>query len=146
MNSWQEVDVFNQFIKPVRHSILTPFCKQLTTITQNDVDKASLFEDVMAALNEWLLPYEGDFIFCSWGNYDKNHIVSDCNFFSVENPLQGHHLNLKSAFAKKQGVKRCGLHRALTIAGLRLKGQHHRGIDDAHNIARLLDFCFLPNT
>lgn len=34
-------------------------------------------------------------------------------------------------------VKSCGMARALEIAGLPLEGTHHRGADDARNIARL---------
>ncbi|MCI0413076.1 hypothetical protein L0222_09775, partial [bacterium] len=47
------------------------------------------------------------------------------------------HLNLKAAFARLRGIKRCGMAAALNILGIPLLGQHHRGIDDARNIARI---------
>ena len=37
------VDEFQTFIKPIRHPILTDFCKQLTSITQSQVDTAPTF-------------------------------------------------------------------------------------------------------
>jgi len=141
MDNKQTVDAFTQFIKPSRHPTLTSFCTKLTTITQTDVDKSPLFEGAMAILKNWLQPYQNDYVMCSWGNYDKNHFISDCDYFEVMNPLNGSNINLKAAFAKKQGVKRCGLRIALEKVGLRFQGQHHRGIDDARNIAKLLDFC-----
>jgi inhibitor of KinA sporulation pathway (predicted exonuclease) len=141
LDTKQEQNSFTSFIKPVRHPTLTPFCTSLTTITQDDVDNAPLLGQVMTMLEEWLKPYQGHYVMCSWGNYDKNHIKSDCQYFKVKNPVNAYHLNLKAAFAQKQGIKRCGLQKALETVGLTFSGQHHRGIDDARNIARLLDFC-----
>jgi hypothetical protein len=46
-------------------------------------------------------------------------------------------LNLKKEFARLFGFKASGMERALAQAGLQLEGTHHRGIDDARNIARL---------
>jgi len=49
------------------------------------------------------------------------------------------HLNLKRRFAARQGLRKpVGMAGALRKAGLELAGTHHRGIDDARNIARLL--------
>lgn len=47
------------------------------------------------------------------------------------------HINLKEEFASVMRVKPCGMSTALKIANLPLVGTHHRGIDDARNIARL---------
>ena len=42
------VDELGTFVKPVRHPVLTPFCTELTTITQADVDHAPLFPEALA--------------------------------------------------------------------------------------------------
>lgn len=47
------------------------------------------------------------------------------------------HLNLKTEFAAWKGVRRCGMAAALKYLDLPLVGTHHRGIDDARNIARI---------
>ena len=45
----------------------------------------------------------------------------------------------KNLFSEQFGeTKKIGLHEAIERVGLRLAGTHHRGIDDARNIARLL--------
>ena len=41
-------------------------------------------------------------------------------------------------------MRRCGMTAALDLLGLPLAGTHHRGIDDARNIARIVQKT-LPN-
>lgn len=44
---------------------------------------------------------------------------------------------------QRQGLaKKPGLDQAVKLAGLQFTGTHHRGIDDARNIARLLPYIF----
>jgi inhibitor of KinA sporulation pathway (predicted exonuclease) len=52
-------------------------------------------------------------------------------------PLLEQHINLKQAFAEWKHIKPCGMKAALAMLNLPLEGQHHRGIDDARNIARI---------
>jgi inhibitor of KinA sporulation pathway (predicted exonuclease) len=48
-------------------------------------------------------------------------------------------LNVKSLFALAYGLDtEIGMAEALKVAGLDLQGVHHRGSDDAENIAQLL--------
>ncbi|MFC1571976.1 hypothetical protein ACFL6M_00095 [Candidatus Eisenbacteria bacterium] len=47
-------------------------------------------------------------------------------------------LNLKMMFVAARGIEPCGMKRALSLLGIPLDGQHHRGIDDARNITRIL--------
>jgi inhibitor of KinA sporulation pathway (predicted exonuclease) len=54
------------------------------------------------------------------------------------------HINLKKQFASVFRTKVCGMERALAHAGLLLDGTHHRGIDDARNIAKLANLV-LPS-
>lgn len=50
-----------------------------------------------------------------------------------------HHQSAKRLFAKAQRIgKEVGMVRACALAGIALEGQHHRGLDDAVNIARLM--------
>ena len=48
------------------------------------------------------------------------------------------HISLKHQHAELAGLRRAlGMARALAHEGLALEGMHHRGIDDARNIAKL---------
>lgn len=136
------VDEFQSFIRPVRHPRLTPFCTRLTSITQEDVDAAPGFAQVFAALCRWIEAHPAPPVFCSWGDYDQSQFRQDCGFHGVPYALPHRHLNLKRAFSRQLGIpKKLGMAGALVHAGLPLAGTHHRGIDDARNISRLLPFA-----
>lgn len=130
------IDEFQSFIRPVRRPTLTPFCTKLTSITQADVASAPGFAEVMRRLGSFLGGRRA--LFCSWGRYDRNQLDQDARYHRVELPLGERHLNLKQSFADHLGERPMGMAGALRRVGLSLVGTHHRGIDDARNIARLL--------
>jgi inhibitor of KinA sporulation pathway (predicted exonuclease) len=136
---------FQSFVKPVRHRILTPFCTELTTIKQADVDRAPRFPQAIFALGSFLRGK--DALFCSWGGYDRNQFRRDAQFHRVKLPLGDRHLNLKEAFSQRLGeARQYGTGQALRRVGLSFSGTHHRAIDDARNIARLLPFVLGVST
>lgn len=56
----------------------------------------------------------------------------------IRNPLRGRHMNLKTMFTVFHGLNRePGLDVALKHLDIKLEGTHHRGIDDAKNIAKI---------
>jgi inhibitor of KinA sporulation pathway (predicted exonuclease) len=133
------IDEFQSFVRPVRHPVLTPFCIGLTSITQADVDAAPGFGQVFGALTGWIESHPAPHVFCSWGDYDRTQFERDCAFHGIPYTLPRRHVNLKRAFSERLGTsKKFGMAGALAQAGLPLAGTHHRGIDDARNIARLL--------
>ena len=131
------VDEFQSFVRPVRHPVLHPFCTELTKITQDMVDAAPGFPEVLAQLCDRMLKRDG-VVFASWGNYDKLQFHRDCTLHQLDYPFP-RHLNLKEELSRVQGHrKKLGMSQALRFLGLPLEGTHHRGIDDARNIARML--------
>lgn len=144
-DTFQPIDEFQTFIRPVQHPRLTPFCTQLTSITQADVDPAPGFAEAIANLERFMVKHMHGGPpprFCSWGNYDRNQFAQDARHHRVKLPFAGDHLNLKEAFSEAMGTrKRFGMARALRRLGIRLEGTHHRGIDDARNIAKILPYC-----
>ena len=128
---------FGSFVRPVVRRELSDFCRQLTSIRQEDVDVADLFPVVLRRLRVWI--GSGPFTLCSWGGYDLNQLRNDCRRHNLQLPptFERGHINLKKEFARVFLVKSCGMARALEHAGLPLEGTHHRGSDDARNIARL---------
>jgi 3'-5' exoribonuclease 1 len=127
---------FARFVRPIHEPILSDFCKQLTSIKQSHVDQADTFAEVLPEFLDWI----GDepYILGSWGAYDLNQLEVDCTRHSLPWPEDfDRHINVKQVFAKLNMVKPCGMAEALTMMGLPLVGTHHRGIDDARNIALL---------
>jgi 3'-5' exoribonuclease 1 len=138
----QPVDEFQAFVRPVRHPRLTPFCTRLTSIAQAEVDAAAGFPEVFRDLCRWIYTHPAPHVFCSWGDYDKGQFERDCAFHGLPYELPHRHVNLKRAFSEQLGIpKKLGMAQALEHAGIPLAGTHHRGIDDARNIARLLPFA-----
>lgn len=132
------VSEFQTFIQPVRHPKLTAFCTELTTITQKDVEAAPRFPEAIKNFKTWLSQYP-DYLFCSWGNYDRKQFEQDCAFHKVLYPFASSHFNLKEAFSQYWGkTKKYGLGGALKQLGLEFEGTPHRGIDDVRNMARIL--------
>jgi inhibitor of KinA sporulation pathway (predicted exonuclease) len=131
------IEEFDLFVRPVRHPALSDFCKDLTSINQDDVDAANTFPDVMEQFLSWM-GNPRDILFASWGAYDQKQLRQDCAYHRVHYPFGDNHLNLKKTFAERHRGKKFGLNRALRLLGLSFEGIHHRGIDDARNIWRIV--------
>lgn len=131
------LDEFQTFVRPILNPELSDFCMDLTHITQADVDGAPPLPEALARFKPWAKPL-GPMTFTSWGDYDRKQLVRDCALHRVPYPLPGRHINLKKAFARIHHRKPMGMSRALKLVGIELQGTHHRGIDDARNIARIL--------
>ena len=52
----REVDHFQRFVRPLRRPLLTPFCRELTHITQANIDGAAPLTEVWPAFERWLAP------------------------------------------------------------------------------------------
>lgn len=130
---------FSYFIKPIQRPILTDFCKNLTSITQEDVDNASSFKVVFPKFLEFI----GDSDIISWGNYDKNQLCKDLklNNFNYEYSkiIRDKHSNLKELYQQKTGKHSGFLPKAMKQIGLSFDGNLHRGIDDARNILKVYE-------
>lgn len=136
--SLQAMDEFQTFVRPVRHSVLTDFCRTLTGIEQPDVDAAPDFAIAMQQLNQWMSQYP-EAVFCSWGNYDRTQFERDCTFHNVAWPFGTRHENLKKLYTERFSIKRSdGFGTVLKKHNMQFEGRPHRGIDDARNILRVL--------
>lgn len=127
---------FQRFIRPQAEPVLSEFCTQLTSITQADVDAAEVFATVFAEFTAWAEAAE-PVTFCSWGIFDHSQLKKDCARWGLAfPPALEKRLNLKHTF-KKLYKEQVGMAGALKHLNLELQGTHHRGIDDARNLARI---------
>lgn len=141
VNDW--IPKFSTFIKPKKFPILSDFCKDLTSIKQEDIDSAELLSE---ALESFLLSVNvllgaepiNNIIWGSWGMYDRNQLLRDCEMHKIKYPF-GRHWNIKTAYSQSRGVKKgFGLAKALKQQNLRFEGTHHRGVDDAVMISKIV--------
>lgn len=152
------VDTFRMFVKPTRNTIISPFIHKLTGIEQSSVDSAKPFTEVLQLFMTWLNskvdPSAATFVTC--GHWDlRTMMVQQCQFVNIEVPeLFKRWINIKNEFAehcycpvkKAKGTGKdrpgspLGMDGMLKVAGLKLEGRHHSGIDDVKNITRILQY------
>jgi inhibitor of KinA sporulation pathway (predicted exonuclease) len=123
-------------VRPER-STVSDFCTQLTGLTASDVASGMTFKEAC-----WRLAVDheaGRRPWTSWGDYDRKQFERQCGGPGIRDPWGWRHFNAKTIFTEAYGLRRRpGMAQALEIAGLPLEGHHHRGADDAWNIAALV--------
>ena len=122
-------------VKPFSSEI-SAYCTQLTTITQEMVDYDGItFGEACYQLAE---EYNAEEVsWASYGEYDRNMLQRQCKKWSIPYPMSNQHINVKKEFGILNN-KSVGMAIALEITNIPLEGIHHRGVDDAKNIAKIL--------
>jgi inhibitor of KinA sporulation pathway (predicted exonuclease) len=136
LESSERTGRYRILVRPAR-SAVSPFCTELTGLTQAEVDTGIAFAAACRALaTEY---HAASRAWASWGDYDRRQFERQCQATQTPYPFSGTHVNAKATFARAYGLRRKpGMAEALTIADLPLEGRHHRGEDDAWNIAALV--------
>jgi len=127
------------FVRPLVSPVLSDFCKDLTGITQAQVDGGLPYPAALAKVVE-LAGMES--LFCSWGDFDRRQFEKDCSLHKVDYPFPAH-LNLKRLFGHRTGRGLRALDDAVKDCGLGFTGRHHSGIDDARNVSAILEWMVL---
>ncbi len=133
------VSTFDAFVRPILNPELSYFCKQLTTITQEDIDGAETFDRVIADFANFIGWFNREpYWLIGWGNYDKQQLEQDCALHDMSGNWLINYVNLKGEFSRMRETKRkYGLEKACKMLGIEMEGTHHRGIDDAINTAKI---------
>jgi inhibitor of KinA sporulation pathway (predicted exonuclease) len=123
-------------VKPTRSQV-SAFCTELTTLTQNQVDEGISFRQACGYLRGQHQSHRR--LWASYGEYDRHKFVKQCKAFNVKYPFSDRHLNVKTLVAMVLGLRHeVGMAKALELLEIPLEGTHHRGDDDALNIAKIL--------
>ncbi len=132
----ERIDKQSLLIRPQR-SRLSPFCTELTTITEADLERGGSLAEACRILRK---DYDAkNRPWASWGDYDRRQFEKVCRASEVGYPFGPTHLNIKNLFAMAAGASHeLGLDAAFSRLGWQMEGTHHRGVDDAWNIARIL--------
>jgi inhibitor of KinA sporulation pathway (predicted exonuclease) len=129
-------------IKPVKSQI-SEFCTKLTTLTPDHFTSAGTLADATKILKKQF--QSQDRLWASWGDYDRRQFERVCKEFNVGYPFGISHLNVKTLFSIAHGIEHeIGLDMAFERLGLTMEGTHHRGADDAWNIANVLGRLLVP--
>ena len=123
-------------VRPSR-STVSAFCTELTTLTQEQVDTGISFTEACNMLREKYL--SKDRVWASYGDYDRRMFRKQCEMEGFPYPFGTRHINVKTLCAlRNKWIKETGMARAMERLKLPLIGTHHRGVDDAFNIAKIL--------
>lgn len=125
-------------VQPTR-SAVSPFCTRLTSITPEMAAGGVSFAAACEALREVCLSPQR--LWGSWGDYDRKMFETQCASFGVAYPFSDRYVNLKTFFVQTLSLKKSvGMARAMKMTGFPMEGTHHRGGDDAWNIAQLVAY------
>jgi len=136
INSGKLLEKVSILIRP-QCSKMSEFCTKLTGLTPEQLDTGITFKEACKILKTKYLTKSRTW--ASWGDYDRRQFERQCKTQNVEYPFGATHINIKNLFAIKNKLhNEVGMHKALEILDLPLEGRHHRAVDDAWNIAKIL--------
>lgn len=138
------VDRRQLYVRPTT-SFVSSYCTELTGIRPEQVAQAASFAEAMTELGQWHSTHvRGPVpIWGSYGEYDCRQLQRQCAAEGLAYPLQDcKYFSIKEVAGAffGYGKKSPGLMKALGSAGLQFEGQHHSGVDDAVNAARVLAY------
>lgn len=129
---------FSRLIKPVIHPQMSHFCRNLTSISQVDVNRAQDFKRVVAEFKDWIgVDYE-DYLLASWGDFDEEQLRADCRLHRMDDYWLDEHIDLKEQYREIRKLpKKRGLKSAVKHEGYFWEGEEHRALPDAQNTAKI---------
>lgn len=134
-----EVDTFQAFIKPQYFKKLFPVVKRKAKITQDDVNNAQSFKDIISEFRKWI----GDnFILISWGHDDIHHLLLNCKNNRITTSWLKKNVDLQkqvSSIFEVPAGQRYSLENAINVLEIEVGENLHRALADAKYTAQI--FC-----
>merc|ERR1712059_1445 len=147
--NFRQLDLFHEYVRPVGVPSLTPFCTELTGITQDMVSDCPTFPEVLERFNTWaeekgLNKDNSCFVTCGlWDLVDMLPRQSKYSGVALSDLLDvgesGDFINLKFSYQEHTGKYGKGLKEMQGFLGLDFQGRHHSGIDDCRNILLIME-------
>ncbi|XP_018604292.1 3'-5' exoribonuclease 1 [Scleropages formosus] len=138
-------DTFQEYVRPVLNTQLSDFCIKLTGISQETVDKADPFPDVLQRAVLWLqekeLGIKHKYAVLTDGSWDMSKFLNiQCRVSQIRYPqFAKKWINIRKSYGNFYKVPRMQtkLSSMLENLGLQYEGRPHCGLDDSCNIARI---------
>lgn len=129
---------YQSFVKPRSYPRLTQECKNITLITQEDVDNGLDLAEVLETLRVSYVP--GKTVFASWGEADRSTLMLNCHRYGLKYPfVYDDYVDLATAYRDfyQTGYRR-SVKDALEERQIVPQGIPHSALDDAVNEAMIL--------
>ncbi|XP_051144144.1 uncharacterized protein LOC127260455 [Andrographis paniculata] len=134
---------FQTYVRPTNNPTLTDYCKELTGIQQDQVERELTLDNAILLHDEWLQMMgikNTNFAVVTWSDWDCRALLeTECRVKNIyKPPYFNRWINLRVPFHNIFGGQACKLNEAVEKAGLKWEGRLHCGLDHVKNIARLL--------
>ena len=124
------VDHFQKLIKPKKNSILSNYCKELTHISQEEINFADTPLTVLQSFLEW----SRNSVLGSWGDFDPDIIKRELHKNKIILPSDIAFINIKKVYLSiKHFPSTYSLQDSLKKEKIVFNGTQHRAYDDAYN-------------
>jgi inhibitor of KinA sporulation pathway (predicted exonuclease) len=135
---WPE---FQTFVRPRRLPRLSSFCRELTGITQQDVDAAPAFPEALRLFLEWSQPVE-PIVLATWSRYDLWQLDLDLEAHGLPT-LALPFLDVKKLAGRIVGTRSFD-ETARELAPEDAAMPRHRALSDARRTARIVSRLLRP--
>lgn len=132
--SWR----YQTFVKPRIFPKLSEACKNITMISQEDVNGGIPLADMLKELAAVYKPRETGLV--AWGESDREVVADNCAKYKLPCPFDwSDYIDLSAQYKSFYGhPRRLSLKHAIDERGIERKGFYHLALDDAENTALLL--------
>lgn len=133
------IDEFSSFVKP-EYGKVDEFIENLTGITQDDVEQASILRSALMKFADWIGERQATVL--SWSDSDYHQLQNEMRIkkikhHKIQDLLDGW-VDFQRSFDQMLGLKnQYALEDAMNISRLQAMGRMHDGLCDAYNTARL---------
>ncbi|MEE6460025.1 hypothetical protein FKM82_000833 [Ascaphus truei] len=138
-------DTFQRYVRPEIKTQLSDFCINLTGITQEIVDQADTFPEVLENVVDWMrqkeLGIKYKYAILTDGSWDMSKFLNmQCRTSRIKYPrFAKKWINIRKSYGNFYKVPRnqTKLTIMLEKLGMKYDGRPHSGLDDSKNIARI---------
>ncbi|KAF0815792.1 exonuclease [Bacillus sp. ZZV12-4809] len=134
------VSEFDRFIRPQQTSPLSSFCKELTGISDSDLEFADTFPEVFKDFLFWVGGVKKA-KFYSWSSSDILRLKADALRHNLPQTtiekITNRYVDFQAVFTKRASRTSASVEKALSFYGLSFIGEPHHPMYDAYNTLRI---------
>ncbi|WP_282171354.1 3'-5' exonuclease [Cytobacillus firmus] len=137
-----KVTGFDRFIRPQQNSPLSTFCKELTGISDSDLEKADDFPEVFKDFLFWVGGVKKARFF-SWSSSDILRLKADASRHNLPQAtiekITKRYVDFQAIFTKRASRTAASVEKALSFYELSFIGEPHHPMYDAYNTLRIYE-------
>lgn len=142
--NFNEISRYTSLIKPVLHPKMHPIIKEITKITDEDLQRERDFKTVIYEFFQWC---SEDYILCTYGNQDLMELQNNLEYHGIKSMDLGVrwtypmlYIDVQKLFglAQNENNEQCSLESAVRYLNLVQDREFHRALEDAVYTGQIL--------